>query len=113
MKGGVATELFNVVDVPFAVNQGDTVNMKVQAVGDSISVFLNNTPVPGLNPLIDADPILAGDFRVGVGQETNPTYFDNLSMQVIPEPGSVTLLVLGMLGLLGYGRWYDRCRATT
>lgn len=103
VKDGVATKLF---DRRFTgIERTGTMTIKVEAIGDAISVFADDVQIGDM--FIDPDPILGmATNRVGVGQNTNPTYWDNLS--AIPEPGSATLLVLGLLGLLGYGRYGRR-----
>ena len=86
VKEGVHTQLFSVVNTPFPVSEGDTVTMGVRAEGNEIFVWIDGIPIPGLDPFVDDDPIL-GPGRVGVGQETNPSYFDNLTLLSLEEPG--------------------------
>ncbi len=67
-------------NIPFLVQEGDTVTVTVRAMESEIEIFLNGEPVPGMDPFIDDfDPILSCG-QVGVGQNSNPTYFDNLTV---------------------------------
>lgn len=82
VKNGVQEQLIQRTDHPISVTEGDTHNLRVMAetVGNAveISVWLDDQAVAGMDPFVDMmDPIL-GPGRVGVGQETNPSYFDNI-----------------------------------
>ena len=81
---GIHEELLRQETDPVPIAEGDTHNLRVRAetVNDTveISVWLNDEPIPGMDPFVDAFDALLGPGRVGVGQETNPTFFDNISI---------------------------------
>ena len=107
VKNGADVELFNMdVSATAVATRTGTINMRVEATGGSISVFLNDIAVPGASPFIDPDPIVGqATNRVGVGTWSQRAYYDNLSaVDLIPEPSTFLLAALGLLGLLGYGR---------
>jgi hypothetical protein len=94
VKDGLADQLAREIDDPFPVATGEThtLRAKVETVqGDShIWVWLDDEPVTGMDPFIDdIDPLL-GPGRVGVGQETNPSYFDNITI-IAPGAGAAQL----------------------
>jgi hypothetical protein len=87
---GAEEQLARGSDIPIA--EGDTHNLRVNAktVGDTveISVHIDGQPIPGMDPFVDANNPILGPGRVGVGQETNPTFFDNISIiGVVGTPG--------------------------
>ena len=86
VKDGQHTLLATAVDAPFPVSDGDTVRLTFRAVANELFVWANGAPVPGMNPFVDDDPLL-GSGRVGVGQETNPSYFDNLMLLSLDSSG--------------------------
>ena len=94
VKDGFAEQLVSVPNnLPFLVQEGDTVTLSVEAVEETITVLLNGEAIPGLDPYIDEfDPLIECGL-VGVGHRSNPTYFDNLtfaSLDDSPCPCSAT-----------------------
>ncbi len=84
VKDGFEQEAVPTVDQPIPVNQGGTATFTIQADGDEILVTQNGVPVPGLDPFIDPDP-LEGCGAIGFGQNTNPTFFDNLAFKKLDD----------------------------
>jgi hypothetical protein len=83
-KDGLNENLVQETDDPFPVSTGETHKLTVRAttVGDAVEIFvsLDDEPVFGMDPYLDdLDPLL-GPGLVGVGQETNPTFFDNITI---------------------------------
>ncbi|MCZ6794537.1 MAG: hypothetical protein O7J95_13085, partial [Planctomycetota bacterium] len=79
VKGGRQQRLAQVSDAPRIVREGDTILLTIEAVGNEISVSIDGQAVPGMDPYVDDDPLLACG-RVGVGQDTNPAYFDEITV---------------------------------
>ncbi len=82
VKNGIEQALVSAQNEPFLIVEGDTVTVTVEAVGEAISVAIDGEPVLGMDPYVDADPILECG-SVGVGQNTNPAYFDNLTFMAV------------------------------
>ena len=63
----------------------------MRAEEDEIFVTMNGEPVVGLDPYVDDDPLEESGL-VGVGQWSNPTYFDNLvfvDLDAVPPGASL------------------------
>ena len=56
--------------------EGDTATLTFRAVGDSLTVFVNDEVKIDL---VDSDPLL-GPGRIGFGQHSNPCYFDDVTI---------------------------------
>ena len=82
VREGVHDVLVSATNEPFPVSEGDTVHVVLRVDDDQLFVLLNDELVPGMDPIVDFEP-LTGVGRVGVGQETNPSYFDNI--RIVPE----------------------------
>ncbi len=77
VRDGVEMEVARNNDI--IVNQGETHRVAVQAIGDEIIVLFDDEEVAGMDPFVDDDPILEPG-RIGVGQQTNPAYYDNITI---------------------------------
>ncbi len=80
VKAGQEEQVFARTDDPAIIVEGGTASVNILFDGPNITVTIGGAPVAGMNPLVDTDPLL-GPGRVGVGQETNPAYFDNLRIR--------------------------------
>ena len=75
----------------------EKIEITIQAVGNEIMAWVNGEPVRGIVPFIDSSPVL-GPGRVGAGQITNPTYYDNFSLISLDPPGFQPGTVLAAAG---------------
>ena len=88
VRDGIDELLAREVNTPFPIVAGDTVRLMLRVEGEEIFVEIDEEPIPGMDPFVDPDPLLEAG-RVGVGQETNPTFFDNIEiidLDAPPEP---------------------------
>ena len=79
VRDGFVEELMSMVDDPFPISEGETHNVSFRAAEDELFVLIDDEPVTGMDPFVDPDPLVEAG-RVGVGQETCPAYFDNLTV---------------------------------
>jgi hypothetical protein len=88
----------NQVTAPYAA--GANVHLHIEVSGDTYSAFLNGsaTPVDTLTTsLFPNGGIALYDFSTQT--------FDNVVIQVVPEPSTALLLSLGCLGSICWGSW--------
>lgn len=82
VKDGVEVTLAQGVDAPpFAEGETHKLQLAAQTVGNTVelTVSIDNQAITGMDPFVDATNPILGPGRVGVGQSTNPVYFDNIS----------------------------------
>jgi hypothetical protein len=81
------------------------------AVGDVLFYIDNVLANPvGFGKRRAAGPVDMNEIRLGISVRTpdSPFWFDNVSLDMVPEPTSVVLLVSGCLALAGYLRRLQR-----
>lgn len=86
VKDGVAETLASGSGPPFAAGtetSGETHKLQIEAktVGNSVelSVSLDDQPITNMDPFVDATNPILGAGQVGIGQSTQPAYFDNVT----------------------------------
>ena len=78
-------------------------------------VYISLLPIVEQPPSNNTIRVMLEDFDVS-GGVAGDIFFDNIRLQVIPEPTSLTLLSIGAVGLFGYPAvrlWKSRWRKST
>ncbi|MCY2951696.1 MAG: PEP-CTERM sorting domain-containing protein [Planctomycetota bacterium] len=98
--GQIVDDMAGGASLPMVRGQWVPLRFVIDLDANSVATYYNNQQLSSgqwFNPQDGVAAVKAVDF---FGNNAGPVFYDDISLQPIPEPGSLGLLALGALGLL-------------